>query len=149
VVEFKQIIGAERHNPRAYGKYFFTIMDFRNATKLFADPDFERPTPQDELGRATLSTTGRRKRWRRRGRAQKIFHVRDVEVSVLSGTSVLRELDGTLITGVHPGLHHPANASRAKVRIVNDFPSDWTDRARSSCAAQAPAPGRALRTRLS
>ncbi|MDZ4285424.1 MAG: DEAD/DEAH box helicase family protein [Candidatus Sungbacteria bacterium] len=41
IIEFKQIIGrGTRVNPD-YGKYYFTIMDFRGATELFADPKFD------------------------------------------------------------------------------------------------------------
>jgi type I restriction enzyme R subunit len=41
MTEFKQIIGrGTRLNPE-YGKEFFTIMDFRDASRLFADPEFD------------------------------------------------------------------------------------------------------------
>lgn len=41
MIEFKQIIGrGTRLNPQ-YGKNYFTIMDFRNVTRLFSDPDFD------------------------------------------------------------------------------------------------------------
>lgn len=41
MTEFKQIIGrGTRLNPN-YGKEYFTIMDFRNVSRLFADPDFD------------------------------------------------------------------------------------------------------------
>ncbi|HBC85954.1 MAG TPA: restriction endonuclease [Lentisphaeria bacterium] len=39
--EFKQIIGRGTRIKEEYGKLFFTIMDFRKATNLFADPDFD------------------------------------------------------------------------------------------------------------
>ncbi len=39
--EFKQIIGRGTRIREEYGKLFFTIMDFRKATNLFADPDFD------------------------------------------------------------------------------------------------------------
>lgn len=41
MTEFKQIIGRGTRINEEYGKTFFTIMDFRNATHLFADPDFD------------------------------------------------------------------------------------------------------------
>lgn len=41
MVEFKQIIGRGTRIDADYQKYYFTIMDFRQATKLFADPDFD------------------------------------------------------------------------------------------------------------
>ena len=41
MTEFKQIIGRGTRINDAYGKQFFTIMDFRNVTNLFADPEFD------------------------------------------------------------------------------------------------------------
>lgn len=41
MTEFKQIIGRGTRINEDYGKFFFTIMDFRQATALFADPDFD------------------------------------------------------------------------------------------------------------
>ncbi len=38
---FKQIIGRGTRVNEDYGKYYFTIMDFRKATELFADPSFD------------------------------------------------------------------------------------------------------------
>ncbi len=41
MTEFKQIIGRGTRINEDYGKFYFTIMDFRQATALFADPDFD------------------------------------------------------------------------------------------------------------
>lgn len=41
MTEFKQIIGRGTRINDAYGKQYFTIMDFRNVTNLFADPGFD------------------------------------------------------------------------------------------------------------
>ena len=41
MTEFKQIIGRGTRVREDYGKLFFTIIDFRGATELFADPDFD------------------------------------------------------------------------------------------------------------
>jgi len=62
MTEFKQIIGRGTRINEDYNKFFFTIMDFRRATALFADPDFdgdpvqiyepgpeESPVPPDDL----------------------------------------------------------------------------------------------------
>ncbi len=61
MTEFKQIVGRGTRIREADGKVYFTIMDFRKATNLFADPDFdgdpvqiyepedgESPVPPDE-----------------------------------------------------------------------------------------------------
>ncbi|MBQ0945715.1 DEAD/DEAH box helicase family protein [Ideonella sp. 4Y16] len=60
MTEFKQIIGRGTRINEDYGKFWFTIMDFKKATELFADPAFdgepvqiyeptddEPPTPPD------------------------------------------------------------------------------------------------------
>ena len=41
MTEFKQIIGRGTRINEAFGKFYFTIMDFRNVTNLFSDPDFD------------------------------------------------------------------------------------------------------------
>ena len=41
MTEFKQIIGRGTRINEAYNKYYFTIIDFKKATELFADPDFD------------------------------------------------------------------------------------------------------------
>ncbi|HMS30839.1 MAG TPA: DEAD/DEAH box helicase family protein [Candidatus Saccharibacteria bacterium] len=41
MTEFKQIIGRGTRVREDYGKTYFTILDFRNVTKLFADPGFD------------------------------------------------------------------------------------------------------------
>ena len=61
MTEFKQIIGRGTRINEDYGKFWFTIMDFKKATELFADKDFdgepvmiylpkddESPVPPDE-----------------------------------------------------------------------------------------------------
>lgn len=41
MTEFKQIIGRGTRVNEEYGKYYFTILDFKKATELFADPQFD------------------------------------------------------------------------------------------------------------
>jgi hypothetical protein len=41
MTEFKQIIGRGTRIREDYNKFYFTIMDFKRATALFADPDFD------------------------------------------------------------------------------------------------------------
>lgn len=57
MTKFKQIIGRGTRINEEYGKMYFTILDFRNATDLFADPAFDgdpiriKPVGQDtDLG---------------------------------------------------------------------------------------------------
>jgi type I restriction enzyme R subunit len=48
MTEFKQIIGRGTRLRPDVGKTHFTIMDFRNATRLFRDPQFDGEPVQDE-----------------------------------------------------------------------------------------------------
>jgi type I restriction enzyme, R subunit len=55
MTSFKQIVGRGTRIDEDYGKYFFTVMDFKNATELFSDPDFDgdpvviyEPDPDDD-----------------------------------------------------------------------------------------------------
>ncbi len=54
MTEFKQIIGRGTRINEDFDKFYFTIMDFKKATELFADPDFDgepvqiyNPKPDD------------------------------------------------------------------------------------------------------
>ena len=53
---FKQVIGRGTRIDEHNNKYFFTIMDFKKATELFRDPDFDgdpvviyEPDPDDPI----------------------------------------------------------------------------------------------------
>ncbi|MBT4947343.1 MAG: DEAD/DEAH box helicase family protein [Candidatus Marinimicrobia bacterium] len=55
MTSFKQIIGRGTRIEEAFDKYYFTILDFKNATKLFQDPEFDgepvviyEPGPDDD-----------------------------------------------------------------------------------------------------
>lgn len=71
MTEFKQMIGRGTRINEDYDKYWFTIMDFKKATELFADKDFdgepvmiyepkegESPVPPDEVPEITLDENG-------------------------------------------------------------------------------------------
>lgn len=71
MTEFKQIIGRGTRIDEEHGKQFFTIMDFKRATELFADPDFDGdpvqiyepsagdpPVPPEEDDDTTTATFG-------------------------------------------------------------------------------------------
>lgn len=48
MTEFKQIIGRGTRLREKEGKTHFVVMDFRNVTRLFADPDWDGPIQMDE-----------------------------------------------------------------------------------------------------
>jgi len=64
MTEFKQIIGRGTRIKEDYGKLFFTILDFKKATELFADPDFDgdpvriyEPKMDEPVARPTMLRT--------------------------------------------------------------------------------------------
>lgn len=92
--QFKQIIGRGTRINEDFDKYFFTILDFKRATELFADPDFDGPpieTYEPEAARPTVQ------------RAQPPepgikYVVDDVEVWVVAERVQYYGKDGKLIT---------------------------------------------------
>lgn len=48
MTEFKQIIGRGTRLREKEGKTHFVVMDFRNVTRLFADPDWDGPIEMDD-----------------------------------------------------------------------------------------------------
>ena len=48
MTEFKQMVGRGTRIREKEGKTHFTIMDFRNITRLFADPDWDGPIEVDD-----------------------------------------------------------------------------------------------------
>lgn len=112
MTEFKQIIGRGTRLKPDYGKEYFTIMDFRNACRLFADPDFDGdpivviddgggdPPVDPPIDPPTPSTPGPgpgpgpvdppEKKHK--------FRVRGVEVTILNERVQYYDKDGKLIT---------------------------------------------------
>lgn len=59
---FKQIVGRGTRLRTDDGKYSFVIMDFRDVTRLFADPDWDGPVEQNpDFGRKKKPGIGERK----------------------------------------------------------------------------------------
>ncbi len=66
MTEFKQIIGRGTRIDEDFGKLFFTILDFKQATRLFADPSFDgepeaevdEPAPSDDGEESGYAGTG-------------------------------------------------------------------------------------------
>ena len=49
MIEFKQIIGRGTRVSEFHDKYWFNILDFRDCTALFLDPDWDGPTSEPPL----------------------------------------------------------------------------------------------------
>jgi type I restriction enzyme R subunit len=111
MTEFKQIIGRGTRIREDYGKLYFTIMDFRQVTNLFADPDFDGEPVQsidfrgDEVividkGFPTESKPRGQEQVYLKTEPAKIrkYYVNNVEVRVLNERVQIFDKDGKLIT---------------------------------------------------
>lgn len=121
LTEFKQIIGRGTRLKPEYGKEYFTIMDFRNASRMFSDPDWDgEPVqiyePNEDNGDDIVPTedvspnggidfggdevsTGGETDWGNEGNEKPAkYLVRDVEVTVISERVQYYDKDGKLIT---------------------------------------------------
>lgn len=98
MTEFKQIIGRGTRLYPQKGKEFFTIIDFRNVTNLFADPDFDgEPVKVLETGAKTVSgsTPGFVDE---EGDPVEKYIVTDKQVTILNSTVQVLDENGKLIT---------------------------------------------------
>ena len=142
LTEFKQIIGRGTRINEAYGKAFFTIMDFRRATELFADPAFDgRPVqiyepegddpilPPDEPGQEPDTEVevvddevqiGPASRSHRRTK----YYVEDVEVNLVAERVQYYGTDGRLI--IESLKDYTRKAVHKNYKSLDDFLRKWT-----------------------
>lgn len=119
---FKQIIGRGTRINEDFNKYYFTIMDFKKATELFADPKFDGdpvfvykpgphgpPLPPDEEG----DNTKRAK-----------FVVSDVPVKVIAERVQYYGKDGKLIT--ESLKDYTRNTVRKEYESLDSFLTLWS-----------------------
>lgn len=134
MTEFKQIIGRGTRLKPEYGKEYFTIMDFRNASRLFADPDWDgepvqiyEPDDGEEIvpnvpddgetetggnaGNSDYGFGGTDDGEIKELRAK--YRVNDVEVTVISERVQYYDKDGKLIT--------ESITDYSKKNILNEF----------------------------
>ena len=104
---FKQIVGRGTRIEEGYNKYFFTIMDFKKATDLFQDPEFDgepvviyEPGDDDDPVPPDPEPTpgGDNDDDDDTGGGVKKFHVKGVQVRILSEIVEIRGEDGQMMT---------------------------------------------------
>ena len=111
MTEFKQIIGrGTRLNPQ-YGKEYFTIMDFKNASRLFADPKFDgepvsiyEPSPEDpnpfkpsEKNPEETENTNNPEEKTEQEDSKHKYRIRGIDVTIISERVQYYDKDGKLI----------------------------------------------------
>jgi type I restriction enzyme, R subunit len=155
MTEFKQIIGRGTRINEDYNKLYFTIIDFRRATALFADPDFDgdpvqiyepsadqSPVPPDDPGEVSAEETqasgddggednslppdGSRRRNK--------YYVDDVEVSVVSERVQYLDGDGRLITETLKD--YTRKTVLQQYQSLNAFLSAWSDAERKQAIVE-------------
>lgn len=104
MTEFKQIIGRGTRIAEDYGKMYFTILDFRNASVMFSDPKFNGPELQDEdydkpdgATEVVLTPPDPRETPPIDGGKKKVY-VNDVPVELVSERVQFYDKDGKLVT---------------------------------------------------
>ncbi len=110
MAEFKQIIGRGTRIVEDYGKMYFTILDFRNATRLFADPKFNGPDiqsidydPEHHQGKKSVVVTSPEPNPDdcndgSKEQVKKKVYINNVEVELLSERVQYYDHDGKLVT---------------------------------------------------
>jgi type I restriction enzyme R subunit len=152
MTEFKQIIGRGTRLREDYQKLYFTIMDFKGATRLFADPDFDGepvviyepkpdepvvppdestptgtqepdPPPYGSAGDNDVPTTGDESS----GKPRIKYVINDVDVRVAVERSQYLDADGKLITEDYRVLLRDdiKKALQAEFGSLTDFLRRW------------------------
>lgn len=137
LIEFKQIIGRGTRVDEGRGKTFFTIMDFRRVTELFADPDFDgEPVqiydisegdvlPHDEPSAEIAATPDLHGSNDRQPQSRQKFYVDGLSVEVVARRVQYLDATGALIT--------ETISSYASKRVVarfgdrEQFSRQWSD----------------------
>jgi len=118
MTEFKQIIGRGTRLDPEFGKEYFTIMDFRNVSRLFADPAFDgdpvvvyevptdselpdetnEPERTSETDTTTFKLPGEQSDENDYHTASKKYRVNDVDVRIANERVYYYDVGGKLIT---------------------------------------------------
>lgn len=129
---FKQIVGRGTRIDESHNKYFFTILDFKKATELFKDPEFDGepvviyepdgdddpvppdPEPGDDEGADNEDD----------GQTVKKFHVSGVEVRILSERVEYIGEDGQMVTESYRD--YSRKNIRKEFASLDDFLQKWS-----------------------
>ena len=152
MTEFKQIIGRGTRINEEFGKTFFTILDFRNVTDLFADSDFDGDpvrvkelgedetfeTPEEEIAQSDTITdeVGEEISFEPHPETPEIitggdviseprakYYVNGVNVAILNERIQYMDGNGKLITGSLKD--YTRQKVREQYKSLNDFLNKW------------------------
>ena len=136
MTEFKQIIGRGTRIREDYGKFYFTIMDFRQVTNLFADPDFDGEPVQsidfkgdeviivEKIPQTIEAPEGQEQIYlRNKPEKQKKYYVNNVEVRVLNERVQMFDNEGKLIT--QSLKDYTKQTAKKKFKSLDNFIQKW------------------------
>lgn len=140
MTEFKQIIGRGTRIREDYGKYYFTIMDFRQVTNLFADPDFDgepvqiyEPTINTEINikeaikveksEVIQDTQAQAYINEMNDNKPRKYYINNLKVTVLNERIQYYDKDGKLITETLNNF--TKKTLQQEYRSLNDFLKEW------------------------
>lgn len=162
MTEFKQIIGRGTRLREDYQKLYFTIMDFKGATRLFADPDFdgdpvvihepkgdEPVVPPDDAGNIESPNPGDQQHANdgnngqpnglKTGADRAKYVLDDVNVSLAAERAQYLDADGKLITEDYRVLLRDdiRKALQAEFGTLTDFLRRWNSADRKQAVLEA------------
>ncbi|MBA4424097.1 MAG: restriction endonuclease, partial [Syntrophus sp. (in: bacteria)] len=150
MTEFKQIIGRGTRINEDYNKFFFTIMDFKRATALFADPGFDGDpvqiyepgakdsvVPPDEQSGAGVEYPpgGFVTDPLVTGETRKKYYVDDVEVTIATERVQYLDANGKLIT--ESLRDYTRKTVRKTYASLGDFLTAWNSAERKQAIIEA------------
>ena len=138
MTEFKQIIGrgTRLKTESPYNKNFFTIMDFRGAARLFADPDFDGEPiitiDEDKQGNRTIegciieaTELGEKNFTLDEIKKKNKIYVQGVEVQILNERVQYLDINGKLIN--ESLISFNKNGIKKIYSSLNDFINTWSN----------------------
>ncbi len=140
MTEFKQIIGRGTRIREDYGKHYFTIMDFRNVTNLFADPEFdgepiqiytikecqevkEQTTKEKELEEGERILVAPSIAYTEEEENIKKYYVKETEVKVVNERVQYHDSQGKIIT--ESLIDYTKKNVKKEFRSLNEFIQKW------------------------
>lgn len=137
MTEFKQIIGRGTRLRPDFNKFYFTIMDFRGATRIFADPGFDGdPEPIDnggesgeggdsgETGGGNHPPTGGNTGGDTGGGGRQKFYVNDVEVTLINKRVQYLDANGKLVSESYKD--YSKRNIKKQYATLDDFIKRWS-----------------------
>jgi len=125
MIEFKQTLGRGTRINEKHNKLFFTLLDFRNVSRKFSDPEFDGvPIQDDDFEGGGSDTGGGNGEGGGEGEGGKKYYVNNVEVKLLNERVQYYDKDGKLIT--EDIYDYTRKNVRDEFSSISDFLKKWT-----------------------